>query len=452
MTEVVRNAPNPDGAWPSRRQAWYAAIVLSITYTLAYIDRAVLGLLVEPIRADLRLSDTEIGLLGGAAFAFFYVVMGLPLGRLADRVNRRNLIASGMFIWSLMTAACGLAQTYAHLFIARMLVGVGEATLSPAAVSIIADSFPPARRQLPLAIYQSAIGVGSGLAFLVGGSVVAWVAAHPDFSLPLVGTLRAWQAVFLAVGLPGLLLLLLVLRVHEPHRQERRLASPTDVASLRSVARFIVSENGRTFAAILVAYAGFAMHSMSLALWLPAHFSRAFGWSGAQVGLTYGAILLAFAAPGMWGGAALGGWLMRRGYSDGMLRTPLVLAALMLVPAVSMTLVADSTLMLVLMIPVTLFAHGIIGVIPGILQAITPNEMRGQVGATFAFFNNVAGLVLGSTLVGVLTDYAFGDPQALGQALALTAAIVLPISLCALAIGLKHYRTSITAARSWIAP
>jgi len=156
--------------WPRRGYAWYVVAILTAAYALAYLDRVVLGLLLEPIANDLRISDTQASLLGGAAFAIFYITMGLPLGRLADRVNRRNLMMAGVACWSCMTVLCGLAGSFWHLFLARVGIGIGEAALTPAAHSLISDYFPPRERSAPLSTYMVGLAIGSGLAFMGGGS------------------------------------------------------------------------------------------------------------------------------------------------------------------------------------------------------------------------------------------------------------------------------------------
>jgi MFS family permease len=175
-------------AWPSRGYAWYVTLILTGAYTLSYIDRQILGLVLEPIRRSLDLTDTQVSLLAGTAFALFYVTLGLPLGRLADRASRCKLIFVGVFLWSLMTAACGLASTFWQLFTARVGVGIGEATLSPAALSIISDYFPPDKRVRPLGLYNLALAVGTGLAYVTGGTISTLIANMPDLHLPVLGS------------------------------------------------------------------------------------------------------------------------------------------------------------------------------------------------------------------------------------------------------------------------
>jgi MFS family permease len=441
-------------AWPAARTARFTVAVLTLSYTLAYIDRSILGLLIEPIRAALAINDTQVSLLSGAAFAIFYVLMGLPMGWLADHANRRNLIATGILIWSCMTAAGGFAHSFGQLFFTRIWVGIGEATLTPAALSIISDSFPPARRQVPLGLYMSAIAIGSGLAYIVGGTIIDWVAGLPGFSLPLIGPVAGWQMAFFVVGAPGVLLVGLIMVIKEPRRRELQAASVAGNArpSFKHAMQFVFVKNRRTFLPVFIAFGGLALHSISLQMWLPAYYARTFGWSAGRIGVPYGCILLVFATAGMIGGSWLAARLQKKGYKDGLLRAPLWMTLAMTPPAIFATLVPNPYLTLLLVIPVTALSYGLFAVVPGILHAITPNEMRGQAGALFGFFNNVIGMVLGASMVALLTDYVFRDPMALGLSMAMVAVLVLPGCAALLAWSLKHFRSSVDAASAWSTP
>jgi len=156
--------------YPSPRYAWYMVVILTLAYILSFVDRYILGLLIEPIKADLGLSDTQIGLLLGPAFAVFYATMGLPLGYAADRKRRTWIVAAGVFVWSFATAASGMAKSFAHMALARVSVGIGEATLGPCAMSMISDSFPREKRGRPIAFYTAALSLGAGIASLVSRS------------------------------------------------------------------------------------------------------------------------------------------------------------------------------------------------------------------------------------------------------------------------------------------
>ena len=445
----------PALAWPDAGAARYSVAVLMLAYTFAYTDRSILGLLFEYIRTDLGITDTQVSLLGGAAFAVFYVIMGLPMGWLADHVNRRNLIVAGMLIWSCMTAAGGFAHSFGQLFSTRIWVGIGEATLMPAALSIISDSFAPARRQLALGLYMSAVAIGSGLAYIVGGTILDWIARFPLFALPLIGTVRPWQATFLAVGAPGVLLAALVLGIKEPPRRELRSDSATRASagrathSLKQVSQFMFVRNRRTFLPVFIAFGGLALQGVALETWLPTYYVRAFGWTEARIGLIYGCILLVFATLGMIGGSWLAMRLQRRGYKDALLRAPLWMTLVMTPAAISATLVPDPYVTLLLVTPVTALSYGLFAVVPGILHAITPNEMRGQVSSVFALFDNVLGMVLGTSAVAMLNDFVFRDPMAVGRSMSVVSALVLPSSALLLTVSLRHFRDSLDAAAEW---
>ncbi len=444
--------------WPSPVAGWWAVFVLTTAYTAAYIDRQILGLLVEPIRNTLNVNDTQISLLGGAAFALFYVIMGLPLGRLADRVNRKKLIAVGVFLWSLMTAMCGLATHFWHLFIMRVGVGIGEATLSPAAISIISDYFPPNKRARPLGTYMVALAIGSGLAFIVGGQAIQFLSGIPDLSIPLIGTIEPWQAAFMIVGLPGLLLVPLVLLVGEPKRRGIRPAAAASASQgkkgleipLKEVARFVFVENRNTFMLIFLSFGLLGLHSLTLTMWLPPFFQRTFGWTTGEVGLRLGAIILVFASIGMIGGTSIAQWMSQRGHKDALLRAPLYITLVMTPLAILLTLFPNPWISLALCVPVIGLSFGLFAFVPGLLQSITPNQMRGQLGALFSLFNNVIGMIFGPTLVALITDYVFRDPMALKYSLAVVSALTLPVSAVMLIFGLKHFRKSTDDAQEWI--
>jgi MFS family permease len=447
----------PAPPWPSRRYAWYTAIVLTACYTLSYIDRQILGLLLEPIRHSFTLTDTQVSLLAGTAFALFYVTLGLPLGRLADRASRRNLIFVGVFFWSLMTAACGLAQNFWQLFLARVGVGVGEAALSPAAHSIISDSFPPEQRVRPLALYTLALAIGSGLAYIAGGTISGVVSALPQLSLPLLGPLEGWQVTFITVGAPGMIFALIILTLREPMRRGIRwsgtpaaAARAAPVARVREVFHFIWRENPRTFAVLFLAYGGFGINTDALLVWLPTLFMRRFGWAAPEIGVTIGLVILFSATIGILGSMTLAARLQARGSADALLRTSLLVALALTPLGIALPLVDSPALMLALLVPIMALSFGLFAVVPPILQLITPNQMRGQVAATFSFFNNVIGLMFGATYVALLTDYVFRDSARLHHSLVVVATTVLPLSTLLLWWGLPHFGQSIVRARAWL--
>src|SRR5688572_660502 len=198
--------------------AWYALIVLVLVYALNFIDRQILSILAEDIKSDLDLEDAQIGFLYGTAFAVFYALFGIPLGRLADSWYRGRVMAIGLALWSSMTALSGFGNSFGMLAVARIGVGVGEAAASPAAYSMISDWFPKEKRATALSIYSSGLYIGGALSLPIGGFVLSrWNLAYPDPATAPLG-LVGWQAAFLAVGIPGLLIALWVLSLREPQR------------------------------------------------------------------------------------------------------------------------------------------------------------------------------------------------------------------------------------------
>ena len=213
---MSENNTQQNPAYPNPAYAWYVVCILTIAYMFSFLDRQILALLVEPIRADLNISDTQMSLLQGLAFGIFYTLLGIPIGRLADRRSRRSIIAIGISIWCVMTAACGLAKNFGQLFLARVGIGIGEATLNPSAYSLISDYFPREKRARPMSFYNMGVSLGAGTAMVLGGQIISWVFSQPQPVLPLVGTLFHWQVVFIMVGLPGLLIAFLMVTVREP--------------------------------------------------------------------------------------------------------------------------------------------------------------------------------------------------------------------------------------------
>src|SRR5882724_12228240 len=267
--------------------AWLVVAILMLAYVFSFVDRQILSLLVGPIRRDLGISDTKMSLLLGFSFALFYTLMGIPLGRLADRANRRGLIAAGLVVWSAMTALCGTTKNYAQLFLCRIGVGVGEASLSPAAYSMIADYFPPDRRATAFSVYSMGIYLGSGIAFLLGGLVIGFASAQGAIEIPLVGVVHPWQTVFFVIGAAGIVFSFAFFLVREPPRGGKVSA---DGVPFSAVVRYLW-QNRRT---VLCHNFGFAMISFcsyGSSAWVPSYFIRTFGWQMSKVGLVYGIVV-----------------------------------------------------------------------------------------------------------------------------------------------------------------
>jgi MFS family permease len=417
--------------------------VLLAAYTLSFLDRMVLSLLVRPIRADLGISDTAMSLLMGFAFAVFYTLMGLPLGYLADRGNRRGLITLGVLVWSAMTALCGLTKSFTALFLTRVGVGAGEATLSPSAYSLLSDYFPKEKLGRVMAVYSIGVPLGSGIALILGGIVVRAAAQLPPVGVPLLGAVQPWRLVFLLVSLPGLLIALLMLSVREPARRGRAKMQESQQAS-RFGAVFVFVRGHR--AAIGAHFAGLSLLTFVIyggMAWIPTFFARTYDLAPADAALYYGAILAVCGAGGLVLGGILADYLFRRGHADAHLRTILI-AVLTSAPfLIAMPLMPSASLAFACLVPAVLLSsmHG--GVAGAALQLITPNQFRAQIVALYFFVANLVGLGMGPTAVAALTEHGFGEETALRYSLCVVAACVLPLSALVLWRGLRPFGRSV---------
>ena len=283
---------------------WYAVFILLLAYILSFVDRIIISLLVIPIQSDLGISDTQMGLLMGLAFAIFYVAIGIPIAKLSDEKSRRIIVSIGIFLWSLMTAACGLAKSFSHLFFARIGVGVGEATLSPAAYSMIADYFSENKLGRAIAVYQSGALFGGGLAFIIGGIVVNFAVNADSITLPIFGVLQPWQIAFIVVGLPGVLMALVMLTVKEPKRTGMKEEFGQSV-SIRNTVLFVLT-NWRVYMAVFVGFGMLAIPITTVFTWFPTYLQRVHEVSIAESGKVLGLILFFLSSSGV----LFGGWLV----------------------------------------------------------------------------------------------------------------------------------------------
>ncbi len=422
---------------------WLVVAILMVAYVFSFVDRQILNLLVGPIRRDLGISDTQMSLLMGFSFAIFYTILGIPLGRLADSWNRCGLIAAGVVVWSMMTALCGLAHTYWQLFLYRIGVGVGEATLSPAAYSMIADYFPPERRATAISVYSMGIYLGSGMAFLLGGLVIQFAFAQGAVALPLVGDVRPWQVVFLVLGVSGVIFSLAFLLVREPPRSGVAAGGHVPFGDVVAY----LWRNRRTVLCHNLGFAMIAFCSYGTAAWVPSFFIRTYNWKAADVGIIYGLIVMVFGCAGI----LFGGWLTdrwrRQGKPDAALRVGICASSVAIVGGVY--LLPDSgTLAAILMVP-SVFALGMpFGAAPSAIQEIVPNQMRGQTTAVYLFIVNLIGLGVGPTAVALVTDYVFANDLALKWSMLIVGSAANLVAIALLAAGMKPYRETLLRSRA----
>ena len=419
-----------ESAYPSPARAWGLAVLLTIAYAVSFIDRQIISLMVQPIKADLQLSDTEISLLLGFAFALFYTIMGIPLGRVADKYSRRNLIVAGMVLWCLMTAASGLARNFTQLFLARLGIGVGEAALSPAALSMISDSFPEEKRTAPIGLYNSAIYIGSGLAMITGGAIIQMLTNAPPVTVPYVGELAPWQTTFIVVGLPGLLIAAIIAFTREPTRKGVMKAEGGRAAelTLREVAGFLW-EKRFVYGPVFIGMSVVSTVNFMFLSWTPTLYIRVHLWDSPSIGYAFGILLLIFGPLGIALGARLGDYFATRRDSGGHARAAFV-GSLFMAPGMVLTpVISDPDLALVglALIPFGM-AFITVNTVTAMLR-ITPNQLRGQTYAFFLMVISLSGMTLGPTLVAVVTDFVFKNEAMVGYSMTSIATIMAVVSV-----------------------
>lgn len=408
----------------SLRYAWYVVFVLMLCYTLSFVDRQILAFLIGPIKQDLQISDTYIGLLGGLAFALLYTVLGLPMGRFADTRSRRGIIAIGILFWSAMTVMCSVARSFWSLFAARVGVGVGEATLAPAAFSMISDYFPKDRIARALSVYAMGIIIGAGLALILGGAVVQAVTQLPPVAMPWGGMMEAWRLTFVVVGLPGFLIALLLLTVKEPHRRNVMRDAGGSVKQV-SVGEAIAHIRERWVSVLGVAV-GMACQSLcnyATGFWAPAYFARVHGWTPGPTGMALGLATIFAGCTGLYAGGWFCDHWQQRGIREAPLRVGIIGiagAAVALVPAF---LASDAWITIAFLVPALFFLGFPIGSTYASVQWIFPNQVRGMASALVMFVLNLGGMSLGSLLPGFFNNYLFHNEAMIGQSLVLTVAI-----------------------------
>jgi MFS family permease len=441
MQEPATAAEQNGPTWPKPAVAWFGVGVLVLAFIFSIADRIIISLLVDPIKADLDLTDTDMGFMMGIAFAIFYALMGLPIGRLADKYSRRLIIGVGIFLWSFMTALCGLANSFMQLFLARVGVGVGEATLSPAAYSMIADYFPKDKLGRALGVYQSGAFFGVGLAFIFGGLAIQFAKGADEFVLPLVGALKPWQLAFVVVGLPGILVAGLMFFVLEPARQGIKSAAENEI-SLGQTFRFAF-QRWRVFIAHYTGFALLALPMTTLATWVPPYFMRVVGLSPPETGLKLGLIVLIASPLGVIGGGAFSDYLFKRGYQDAPLRVAIMAAIFMVPVSLVATSLSDPTMALAVIIPFAFGASISMGLAPAALQLVTPNRLRAQIGDAWMLFLNLITASIGPWAVGWISDSVFGDPLRVGDSITIVNVSSVALGGLILLATLKPFRRAV---------
>jgi MFS family permease len=434
---------------PSWR-AWYGVILLLFVYVNSFVDRTIISLLVGPIRATTGMSDSEVGFLIGPAFAIFYTIAGLPLGWLADRVSRVSLIVVGQVFWSLASMSFGLGRTFRELALARIGVGVGEASLSPAAYSIIADLFPLERLGRALSVYSMGIHLGGGLASVLGGFVIDWAGEAASIRLPLVGERHLWQVVFFVVALPTIpLTILLLATFREPKRRESAARSEALSTSSGDFRRYFRANAGaflcHNFGFGLLALSGYGALS-----WIPELFVRVHGWDRAFVGKAVGLNSMVVGVAGLYFGGFVGDLLARRGRTDSKILVGLLAVLVWLPFGLFLPFASGGALAFALWVPMTFAAAMPWGAAAAAIQEAVPNQMRGQAAAVFLFVINLVGLGLGPQILPLLTDHVFRDETQIHLSLLTVTATAEVGAFILLLLALPRFRRAVLYRDRWM--
>ena len=443
---------NELGSYPSHTQAWYGVVILTLAYVLSFLDRQLLSLVVTDIKTDLELTDSQMSIILGFAFALFYTTMGIPIGRLADKKSRKTIIGIGISFWCLMTAATGIIKTYLQLFIARVGVGVGEATLSPSALSMISDYFPKEKRGTAMGFFNMGVSVGSGIALILGGQIVAYFADFPPIILPIVGQIYEWQVLFICIGIPGLLVALLMTTVKEPSRKGKmkiltKSGDTSEEISIKETIRFIY-ERKEAYGWLFLSMACSVLMGYAFLSWLPTMYMRAYDVSISTITLWLG---VAFLLGGPFG-ATMSGWLGDKLYTKYNNSSHVMLFAYsMIVLTVAATLVPlmpsyqTATLMFM---PQIIMAAGQTALAPVAMINITPNQIRGQVTAVYFFVISMTGYTLGPTSVALITDFVFKDESLITYSISIVSLVVGVIGTYAGFKSLNYFRKQPTISDS----
>jgi MFS family permease len=430
-------SPGPGAPFPSLRIAWTAVIVLALIGAIAFVDRQVLALLVEPLKADLGVSDTQIGLLQGFSFVVLYATAGIPLGFAVDRYSRRLVIFLGIVAWSLATVVSGLSHTYDQLLLARVCVGLGEAALGPAAYSIMSDLFPKHRLALAFSVFNLGLVMGSILALLVSGQVIT-SAAH-GIVFPLVGMRNVWQSTFIIIGLPGLLFSGLIFLIPEPARRGRALAN----ASTSRLVGFLRSRRGFLIPHCL----GFALLmavTYGQGAWAPVVLQRLYGWSISKVSIAIAIVYGACGIVGQLTNGRLVDLMFGRGLHDAHLRYYVGAASLIAVAGL-ITILAPSGVVFVLALAPIIVLVNFGGVAAAAIQVVTPDDLRGRMASIYLFVVNIIGVSLGPAGIAWINEVAFDDPKRIAVSLGLFVGGGSALAAVFFLLGLAPMRRAVAA-------
>ena len=394
------------------RGRWYIVTILALATLLSYLDRGVIAVVVPSLKADLNLSDLQISLLQGISFSLFFALAGIPMGTLADRVNRRNLIVVGLVLWSLMTILCGFASNFTMLFITRMGVGIGEAALIPAAASMIADLFAPSQRGRPMSAIVAAQSLGGAGASVLGGMLLVYLASTSPISLPFIGEAADWRTTFIAFGLPGPIVALLLASIKEPERTQIRGRREGNFLRFLGSHRFL-------FFCVYLSFAANFVIAYATALWSPTVLSRVYGLTPGQAGIAFGLTMIIANITGSTLGGVIGDRLASRTIPAARFRLSIAAAPLAMIGGLIMVLAPSAAFFLGGFAFAGFAAGVLIGSSYPLLYDVVPGTMRGQAAAVYMIVGNIIGLGGGPLAVALLTQLIFKDQMAAGMSVGL---------------------------------
>lgn len=421
--------------WPSPARGWLLVFLLALASVVSQFDRTVINLMVEPLKAEFQINDTQFGALQGVAFGIFYILACIPIGRLADRYERRIVIGVAIAFWSLFAVGSGFARSYWQLFLTRIGVAVGEASLSPAAFSMLSDQFPPEKLGRPVSGFLMSAPIGQGLAFIGGGSLLTALSASDLLRNGLFAGFEPWQAAFILIGAPGLLLVPIFLLVREPARRGTGGVEELPLAAVIAIVR----ERRR---ALIPMFAGFALVSLvsyAFAIWTPALLTRTYGLAPVEIGWGYGPLLIIFGMSGVYAAGWLSDYLSGRGYRDAPLRIAIGGFLVAGVTGGIAPLMPTSTGALALLAPTIFFGNFPYPCAAAAIQLITPNRARAQVSALYITVTTLVGLAFGPIIIGAVTDYLFSDPHDIRYSLTLVVGLATPLMALLLLMARRPY-------------
>lgn len=441
--EPVDDGAETEHGFPPPAQQRWTLIILTTLYALSFLDRQIISLLVNSIRADLHISDFQIGLLQGLGFVVLYVFFGLIFGWLADRFARRSIIFGGVMIWSLAAAGCGLASSFGQLFGARLGLGAGEAALGPAGYSMLADLFPRRRLATVVSVFSSGSALGALASLLIGAGLMA-VLPRQGLVLPVLGVTAPWRLAFILTGLPGLVIALLVWTIREPVRRGRRLENPT---SFMGALRY-VTERWRFYGALFLALGLMSATGYAAAAWNAAYLMRRFNLSISQTGVLLAATSILPAIIGMVTTGAITDRWFSKGKADAHLWMLMILGGIQIVGVV-LAMRAGTALGAALLFSISLFFAGYSAIGLAALTMVTPNEFRGQVSSIMVVCLNLLGLGCGPPLAGWLATHVYHSDVMIGWAIASTYVIFIPIAILMLLSARKPMRQAVQETKAW---